>query len=473
MVFSSIVFLFFFLPCVLILYYLAYFSRGLKNIILLLSSLFFYWWGEPRFVIMMILSIIVNYIFGLLVDKYRDVHNKGKIFLIMACIYNLGILFIFKYLTFILKNFNMNMESKIPIPNIVLPIGISFFTFQALSYVIDVYRGDAKVQKNPLNIGLYIALFPQLVAGPIVRYNSIEEQINGRNETWDKFSVGTCRFIVGLAKKILISNSVAIIAQKAFTMNAINPIAVTYAWLGAVAYTLQIYFDFSGYSDMAIGLGLMFGFKFEENFNYPYISKSVSEFWRRWHISLGNWFKDYVYFPMGGSRVKNKDKVIKNLLVVWVLTGVWHGAEWTFLIWGMWHFLFIAIEKLTNFHKKPGKPILKNIYVLLVVIIGWVIFGAKDIKEAGNYLSSMFGINGNILWGSETIMFLREYWMFILSAVIFSTPIARKINKNLAQGAPFSGILNFMYPITIGAVFLICVTYLIKGGYNPFIYFNF
>lgn len=473
MVFSSVPFLFYFLPLVLIIYYCSFFSKGLKNSVLLIFSLFFYAFGEPKFVLLMILSILVNYFLGLLIDRFKSNHSKAKLILIIALIYNLGMLFVFKYLTFFLENFNIYPKVMVHVPKIVLPIGISFFTFQALSYVIDVYRGDAKVQKSLLNIGLYISFFPQLVAGPIVRYTTIEEQINNRTETFTKFSVGTCRFIVGLSKKVLISNTMAIIVDHAFSMSSIAPISTSYAWLGAIAYTLQIYFDFSGYSDMAIGLGLMFGFKFDENFNYPYISKSISEFWRRWHISLGTWFKDYVYFPLGGSRVRNKDKMIKNLFIVWILTGIWHGAEWTFLVWGLWHFTLIAFEKVTNFHRSNKHPILRTIYVLFVVVIGWVIFRSPNLKEAGTYLGSMFGLNGAPLWSKETIMFLREYGIYLALGILFSTPIANRVNKKLASRVKLSSVIDFIYPIVLMILFFICVTNLVKSVYNPFIYFNF
>lgn len=294
MLFSSLIFLFYFLPITLVLYYVFRFNRTIQNMILLAVSLFFYAWGEPKFVVIMIVSIIMNYIFGLLVDRYRESKIKVKVFLVLMCAYNIGVLFIFKYLAFALRNISELISTELTIPSIVLPIGISFFTFQGMSYVIDVYRRHGEVQKNPFYVGLYIAFFPQLIAGPIVRYESVAEQILNRKETWNKFSIGTCRFITGLGKKVLISNNMAIVADYIYTMNSQGEIAASLAWLGSIAYTLQIFFDFSAYSDMAIGLGLMFGFKFEENFNYPYISKSISEFWRRWHISLGMWFKSYI-----------------------------------------------------------------------------------------------------------------------------------------------------------------------------------
>ncbi|MFH5187379.1 MBOAT family O-acyltransferase [Paenibacillus sp. TAB 01] len=473
MLFSSVVFLFYFLPVVLVLYYSLRFSLLLKNIVLLFASLFFYAWGEPWFVLLMLGSIFFNYLFALFVDKYRENKRTARFILIVMCVFNLGLLYVFKYLTFTLRIINENTQAHIAIPNIVLPIGISFFTFHAISYVIDVYRRHGKVQKNFFYVALYISFFPQLVAGPIIRYNTISEQMHHRRETWQKFSVGCCRFITGLGKKVLLSNSMAIVADRIFSMGAEGHIPASLAWLGAAAYTLQIYFDFSGYSCMAIGLALMFGFKFEENFNYPYISKTITEFWRRWHISLGSWFRDYVYFPMGGSRVKNKDKMIRNLLVVWLLTGIWHGAEWTFVVWGLINFACIAVEKVFNLDKMNRFNRLRHVYAMLVVLIGWVIFRSHNLVEAGNYLGNMFGLNHNGFWSDYTYMFAKEYGVFFLLGIIFSTPIAKRINKLVVDGAPFSKSLEFTYPLGILFLFLLCVCYLVKGTYNPFIYFNF
>jgi len=472
MLFSSIIFLFYFLPVTLILYYVFKFSRPLQNAVLLVLSLFFYSWGEPEFVTIMVFSIIMNYIFGILVDKYRKDSLKSKVILTSMCVYNIGMLFIFKYMNFVIKNLNSAINLDLPATHIVLPIGISFFTFQAMSYVIDVYRQDASLQRNPFYLGLYISFFPQLIAGPIVRYETVDKQIREREETWRKFSVGMCRFVTGLGKKILIANNMAIVADYIYIMNGQGYIPISLAWLGSIAYTLQIFFDFSAYSDMAIGLGLMFGFKFDENFNYPYISKSISEFWRRWHISLGSWFKSYVYFPLGGSRVANKDKVIRNLFIVWLLTGIWHGAEWTFLIWGLLNFVFIVFEKLFMIEKSGKDGILRNIYTMLVVNFGWVIFRSQNIVEAGRYFKSMFGASG-LFWSDYTYMFIKEYWIFFIGALIFSTPIARRANRNIANDAKFSAVFRTFYPVVMAFLFMICVTYLVKGSYNPFIYFNF
>lgn len=473
MLFSSIIFLFYFLPLVLVVYYLCSFSVILKNGILLIFSLFFYAWGEPKYVFLMMGSILSNYLLGLLVHRCRNNKVLGSLTIVLTCIINLVGLFIFKYLAFVIRNLNEIMSFTLKVPSIPLPIGISFFTFQAMSYVIDVYRGDGKVQRNPFYVGLYISLFPQLIAGPIVRYRTVSEQIKFRRETLDKFVVGCCRFITGLSKKVLISNNMAIIVDRIFTMNSNGSVPMTLAWLGSIAYTFQIFFDFSGYSDMAIGLGLIFGFKFEENFNYPYISKSISEFWRRWHMSLGTWFKNYVYFPLGGSRVANKDKVIRNLFVVWLLTGVWHGAEWNFILWGLLNFVFIAMEKLVSFEDIEVKSIYKHLYAMFIVNLGWVLFRAPNLIEAGEYIKSMFTFVSNGFWSNYTYMFLKEYFVFFIAAAILSTPFARRVNKFIINKAKGYKTLEYIYPVTIMLLFLICVSYLVKGAYNPFIYFNF
>lgn len=473
MLFSSVLFLFYFLPTVLLLYYISLFSRKLQNGILLVASLFFYAWGEIEFVFIMIGSIIVNYVFGLLVDKFRNDKKKSYIILTFMYLYNISILFVFKYLGFVIRNINEIINYKIRVPDIALPIGISFFTFQAISYVVDVYRKDGIVQKNIFYVGLYITFFPQLIAGPIVRYSSIAEAIKNRKENWKSFSVGVCRFITGLAKKVLISNSMAVVADNIFSMNKDMNIAVSLAWLGSIAYTFQIFFDFSGYSDMAIGLGLMFGFKFEENFNYPYISSSINEFWRRWHISLSRWFRDYIYIPLGGSRVENYDKVIRNLLVVWILTGIWHGAEWTFVVWGIINFILIVFEKNIHFDELKLSKIAKHIYALFFINLNWVIFRSSDLKAAGNYIGYMFGFGSHGFWSDYTYMFLKEFLVYFVAAIIFSMPVARKVNKFIVDKAPFYRVIEGVYPAVIIALFMICTTYLVKGTYNPFIYFNF
>lgn len=471
MLFSSVEFIFIFLPIVIFVYYvLLKKSRTLQNIFLTFSSLFFYAWGEPKFVIIMIISILINWYLAIRVDKKRQNKKAVKLLLCITIIINLSILFIFKYLMFTLTNINNIFGSNLSVPNITLPIGISFFTFQAISYVIDVYRKNGEVQKNPLNVALYIAFFPQLIAGPIVRYETIAKQIKSRQETFDDFASGVCRFVVGLGKKVLLSNTLAIVADNAFNMNSINELSVSMAWLGAIAYTFQIYYDFSGYSDMAIGLGKMFGFSFLENFNYPYISKSISEFWRRWHISLGSWFRDYVYFPLGGSRVDTKKRLLFNLFVVWFLTGIWHGANWTFIIWGIMYFVLISIEKLIGFEKKFNKlSFIKHIYTMFFVILGWVIFRSSNITEAFSYMGKMFGVRASGIFDAYFYLNIVENLIFIIVATIFSAPIYKIIKKKVKEN-------KFIAPIYVMGMlilFIVAISYILKGAYNPFIYFNF
>lgn len=469
MIFSSSVFLFVFLPLVLIIYYALYSHRLVQNIFLFLASLLFYAWGEPWFVLIMLLSILVNYVIGLNIDLHRNNKVISKILLIITVLYNLSIIFIYKYLAFTVTNINILFSLKFPIPNIVLPIGISFFTFQAISYVIDVYRGQGVVQKNPLNVGLYIALFPQLVAGPIVRYETIADQIDHRRENITDFSEGCIRFIIGLSKKVLLSNNFAIVADKAFNLPN-DQLSTAFAWLGAISYSFQILFDFSGYSDMAIGLGKMFGFHFDENFNYPYISASISEFWRRWHISLGSWFRDYVYFPLGGSRVDTKLKLVRNLFIVWILTGLWHGANWTFIAWGFLYFVLITTEKLTRFERTSGLRILKHIYTLFFVCIGWVLFRSIDLPRAFSYLSTMFGAGG-IYTDSLARFYFLDNIIFIILAIICSTPLFSYLKKRINYHE--LTISNILTPIFYILLLFVSITYIVKGAYNPFIYFNF
>lgn len=471
MLFSSVEFIFIFLPIVIFVYYvLLKKSRTLQNIFLTFSSLFFYAWGEPKFVIIMIISILINWYLAIRVDKKRQNKKAVKLLLCITIIINLSILFIFKYLMFTLTNINNIFGSNLSVPNITLPIGISFFTFQAISYVIDVYRKNGEVQKNPLNVALYIAFFPQLIAGPIVRYETIAKQIKSRQETFDDFASGVCRFVVGLGKKVLLSNTLAIVADNAFNMNSINELSVSMAWLGAIAYTFQIYYDFSGYSDMAIGLGKMFGFSFLENFNYPYISKSISEFWRRWHISLGSWFRDYVYFPLGGSRVDTKKRLLFNLFVVWFLTGIWHGANWTFIIWGIMYFVLISIEKLIGFEKKFNKlSFIKHIYTMFFVILGWVIFRSSNITEAFSYMGKMFGVRASGIFDAYFYLNIVENLIFIIVATIFSAPIYKIINKKVKENK----LIALIYVMGMIILFIVAISYILKGAYNPFIYFNF
>ncbi|MDD6490937.1 MAG: MBOAT family protein [Firmicutes bacterium] len=480
MLFSSIIFLLYFLPIVFAGYYLMSFSRMAQNIWLFLASILFYAWGEPVYVFLMLGFIFLNWAGGILIAHWEEKLKIKKKILISVIVIDIGTLFLFKYMGFVVDNICTLL--KMDVPNIwvpTLPIGISFYTFQALSYVIDVYRGDTKAEKNPFYVGLYIAFFPQLIAGPIVRYNQVAKEIRNRKSTYRKISVGVCRFVTGLGKKILLANNFAILADQIFSWSQMGvenfQVPVLMAWLGIIAYTLQIYFDFSGYSDMAIGLGVMFGFKFEENFDYPYAASSMQDFWHRWHISLTRWFREYVYFPLGGSRVENKDRMIRNLLIVWLLTGIWHGAAWTFLFWGLWHFLFQIAERFFGYAVNNTHKILMHIYTMLVVMFGWVLFRAKDLYQANIYFKNLFGFNQNGFFSELTGFLFREYGFFLLLGILFCLPVAKRCNRALAEGkAGIVGkIMNILYPAAMAAVFLLCLTYLVRGGYNPFIYFNF
>ena len=468
MVFSSLVFLFVFLPTIIFLYYIA--KDKYKNYLLLIASLFFYAWGEPVYIVIMLISIIVNFIFGKNVCKNKP-NKQRKLWLVTSVIFNITMLVVFKYIGFFIENINRVLGSDIHNPDIALPLGISFFTFQAMSYVIDVYRDDAKAQNSLLNLALYISLFPQLVAGPIVRYQTVADQIDEREHNLDKFTNGVNRFIVGLGKKVLLSNSLGLLADNVFGTQ-IESLTICSAWIGIVAYSLQIFFDFSGYSDMAIGLGKMFGFEFLENFNYPYISKSAGEFWRRWHISLGSWFRDYVYIPLGGSRKGNLRTYI-NLFIVWFLTGFWHGASWTFIAWGLYFGILIALEKafLNKILSKIYMPI-RHLYLIIVVIIGWIFFRADNFSYAFNYIKCLFGINGNGLYDNFTLMYFNDYIYIIIVSIIFSTPIVRIISTKLNKFKN-NHIYYILKSIIFMSIFISVLIKLVNSTYNPFLYFRF
>ncbi len=472
MLFSSTTFLYLFLPSVILFNFVVFkWSRLLQNIFLLFASLFFYAWGEPKFVLVMIASIITNWFFGLMVNKKRENKKLSKLLIALDVTFNLAILFLFKYLTFTSNIIDSLFGVNLPIPDIALPIGISFFTFQAMSYVIDVYRKKGEVQTNILYVGLYISFFPQLIAGPIVRYETIADQIKNRKETLNDFFDGFARFVVGLSKKVLLANSFAILADQSFdAVKNGDSISVMFGWLGAIAYTLQIFFDFSGYSDMAIGLGRMFGFHFLENFDYPYISTSITEFWRRWHMSLGTWFRDYLYFPLGGSRC-SKGRNIFNLFVVWFLTGLWHGANFTFIIWGLMYFVLLVVEKLTGLHKKTGKilVVFKWLYTILFVVLGWVLFRAESIGDAVNYLSSMFGLSGNTLADGLFTGWFTQNMILLSIGIVLCTPLFRM----LSQKTKNSNIVGFVKAGGLICLFVLSVASLVSSSYNPFIYFNF
>ena len=484
MVFSSTIFLFLFLPIVLFLYLLC--GRKLRNLILLSASLFFYAWGENLYVILMLVSICLNYIFGLWIDRSQRAGAKGKIPLALAIVANLGLLGFFKYANFLVANLNgllVKLEmSPITLQEVHLPIGISFFTFQALSYVIDLYRKESPVQKNPVNIALYISLFPQLIAGPIVRYNSIAAQISERSTRVEDVVYGVRRFIIGLGKKVLLANVMGRTADYIFSLPP-DRIPMELAWLGAVSYTLQIYYDFSGYSDMAIGLGRMFGFRFMENFNYPYISKSVREFWRRWHISLSSWFRDYLYIPLGGSR-KGGARTYVNLLLVFFLCGLWHGASWTFVIWGFFHGSFLVLERTrlgkTLLKNMPG--LLKHVYVLLVVIVGWVFFRSETFDYALGYLWAMVNFDTPPLYNSQIFININnEFYLAFLVAIVCSAPVYQVITRffdglSEKQGggqALIGGAWSLINGCFLGFIFLYSVANILGGAYNPFLYFRF
>ncbi len=474
MLFSSTVFLFLFLPITIGIYYGLLKKRKSRNLFLLLMSLICYGWGEPKYVFLMLFCIFINYVGGYYVDYYRSQPKMAKMILILTVIGNLGILSIFKYLGFMLETTNQLFNANISIPNIILPIGISFFTFQGMSYVLDVYMERGKVQKNPLNVALYVALFPQLVAGPIVRYETVATEIEHRKETSDDFAEGVVRFIKGMGKKVLLANQFGLIADKAFSMPA-GEIAIGFAWLGAIGYMLQIFYDFSGYSDMAIGLGKMFGFHFNENFNAPYLAKSVSEFWRRWHISLGSWFRDYVYFPLGGSRVNSNLKLFRNLFVVWLLTGIWHGANWTFICWGLYFFVWIALEKFLNLEKRLQRSrVFSHIYLLLIVILGWVLFRADSIGYALEYIKSMFGLNSSVLLGNLGLLYWQENWILLGIGILLCLPLSKLFSRfKITSDSSLYRVKQVATLIVGILLFITVLAYLIKSSYNPFIYFNF
>lgn len=477
MLFSSIEFLCGFLPFVLLVYYLVPW-RLVRNRFLLLMSLGFYAWGEPLYVLLMLACIAGNWLFGLLAERWRG-ERRGVCLLVAMLVFDLGLLAVFKYAAFAVTTVNSLLGLALAVPQVVLPIGISFFIFQGISYVIDVWRGEAEARRNILDVGLYISFFPQLIAGPIVRYNTIAAEISGRKESWDDFVSGIELFIVGLGKKVLLANNFAIVADKIFDTGGYESISIGAAWVGAIAYTLQIYFDFGGYSDMAIGLGRMFGFHFLPNFNYPYIARSVTDFWRRWHMSLSQWFRDYVYIPLGGNR-KGEARMVVNLLVVWLLTGLWHGANWTFVLWGLYYFVFLVFEKLTGLSKTlPKIPVLSNILVMVIVVIGWVLFRAVDIDAAFAYIGAMFGVFGNPLVDETFLFQVSENAVHFVIAVVAAVPVVpwvagRLSHLGIVPGEGASGrLLGLMRDCVLIVMFLVVLASLAKGSYNPFIYFNF
>ena len=477
MVFSSLVFLFIFLPIVLLTYFIV--PKTVKNFILLIASLFFYAWGEPVYLFLMMFSILLNYLFGLWIQKNKDKATSKKVILTMAIIVNIGLLGYYKYAFFIVGIINGLLHTHIQFEPLPLPLGISFYTFHALSYLIDVYRQKEDAQKNLFNLALYITLFPQLVAGPILRYNTIAEQIKSRTHNLNHFAEGIRILIIGLSKKVLLANPLGEMADTIFSMNP-SDMSVTTAWIGITAYTLQIYFDFSGYSDMAIGLGKMFGFDFLPNFNYPYISRNIGEFWRRWHISLSSWFRDYVYIPLGGSR-QGAWKTYRNLLIVWTITGFWHGASWTFMAWGFYYGVIICLERLglNKILAKTWRPI-QHAYVLLIVLIGWVFFRADNFTYSFEFITTMFAANGTAAIDHTSLLYLHDKTYLFVLAIIFSTPIYpwvvtkwNTIQHNTKLGRMVAPIHYTVSPFVYMGLLLIVTMFLVNSTYNPFIYFRF
>lgn len=472
MVFSSIIFLFTFLPVTLVLYFITPFRR-VRNIVLLLASLVFYAWGDPVYIFLIIFSIIFNYFMGRDIDFNKEDPKAKKRSLIFAVIVNLFVLGFFKYYGFVIESLNAVLPFDIPYKSLGLPIGISFYTFQTVAYIIDVYRGTVSVQKDIINFGLFVSMFPRVTQGPIVRYADVEPQLTERRESLNLFGNGMMYFVRGLAKKVLLANNIGILYTTVSGMDIGEFSAVT-AWLGAIAYTFQIYFDFSGYSDMAIGLGRMFGFNFMKNFDYPYISKSVTEFWRRWHISLGTWFREYVYIPLGGNRV-SVPKHIRNILVVWFLTGLWHGASWNFVLWGLYFFVFIAAERLFLGRILERIPVIfSHLYLLIVVFFGWAIFRFRQPVLLNAVLGGMFGANGNPLTNFEFNTVFLNYVFFLIAAVIATTPLLKALGERFSSGGlrtayAYNTLQMFVPPLLL----LLSTAALVGNSYNPFLYFQF
>lgn len=465
MLFTSISFLYYFLPALIIIYFIT--PKKYKNIILLIASLLFYLYGEPKYVFLMIAEIIIAYIGAILIDKYK---NQSKNILITTLFIHVFLLIIFKYTDFIIQTINDISNANIKLLNIALPIGISFYTFQIISYVIDVYNGKVKVQKKLINLATYVSLFPQLVAGPIVRYQTVEKELDDRVHSFNNFAYGIRRFSIGLAKKVLIANALGELCNKAF---ALNETTIIFYWIFGISYMLQLYFDFSAYSDMAIGLGRIFGFNFPENFNYPYISKSITEFWRRWHISLSTWFKDYVYIPLGGNR-DGKYKQIRNILIVWLLTGIWHGANWTFLIWGLLFGIILIIEKIfLNKFMEKLPSFIRRIYVLFIVMILFIIFNSDNMQVALTNIKGLFGMNGEVFINDYTLHYLKSYLPILIIALFGATPFIKTLIDKLRKNRYVNNIINILEPIFIVMILFVVTSYLIDNSYNPFLYFRF
>lgn len=466
MVFSSTIFLCVYLPLVLLGYYIC--PKKGRNLFLLIVSLVFYAWGEPKYVFLMIFSILVNYIFGRLMDKNRGRQKRMKLLLVLSVVIDLGLLSVFKYTDFVITNINAIFGANFDLLNIALPIGISFYTFQAMSYTIDVYRDDVRVQKNLIDFGMYITMFPQLIAGPIVRYADVQDQLADRSVTTADFSEGVMRFVVGLGKKVLLANQMGAVWSEIYALG--GDVSALMAWTGAIAYTFQIYFDFSGYSDMAIGLGRMFGFKFPENFRYPYQSVSITDFWRRWHITLSTWFKEYLYIPLGGNRCGLARQAL-NLLIVWSLTGFWHGAGWNFVMWGLYYFVILFIEKLFLLKALDKLPkLFRHVYALLLIVIGWVIFASDDVGVLLPYLGSMFGANGAV--GGMDVYTLFTKAVLLIICCVASTELPKRLFLSATGAMNEKAAFTIKSVMTI-ALLALSMILLIGDSYNPFLYFRF
>ena len=462
MVFTSISFIYYFLPLLLICYFVV--PKKYRNIILLMFSVLFYFYGEPKYILLMLIEVLISYVVGLLIDKY-----KNKNILIIGIFIHVLLFGIFKYFNFVIINVNNLFHSNLNLLNVVLPIGISFYTFQIISYEIDVYNKKVNVQSNILNYFLYVFLFPQLIAGPIVRYQDVNNEIDNRNVTFEMFARGVRRFIIGLSKKVIIANNLGELCNIYLNL---GDKSVLFTWIFAISYMLQIYFDFSGYSDIAIGLGKMLGFNFPENFNYPYMAKSITDFWRRWHMTLSSWFRDYVYIPLGGNK-KGVLKQIRNILIVWSLTGLWHGASWNFIVWGLYFGILLILEKfiLKKYFSDVPKFI-KGIYTLFLVMISFVIFQGDNLSSAFNIIKGLFGLNGELFINNVTLYYLRGYVLFIVLGVIGSTNYVKNLVIKISNGKG-KKIINILEPIYLLILLIIVTMYLIDSSYNPFLYFRF
>ena len=466
MLFSSLPFLYYFLPAVLLLYFAA--PRRLKNTVLLAGSLVFYAWGEPRFVLVMLAEILLGYLFGRCIGKHRGT-AQGRLLLILALTLDLGALGYFKYADFFLRSVNAVTGLSLPLLQITLPIGISFYTFQIISYLVDVWRGTVPAQKNLVDLAAYVAMFPQLIAGPIVRYSEIAQQLRERRHTLEDAALGARRFVLGLSKKVLIAN---VLYQLMTAFQSSTQRSVLFCWIYALCCVLQIYFDFSGYSDMAIGLGRIFGFRFAENFDHPCVSRSVTEFWRRWHISLGSWFRDYVYIPLGGSRV-SRGRQLRNILVVWLLTGLWHGAAWNFVLWGLLFALLLMAEKRFLLPILQKRRLLSRLYMLLILPLSFVLFNAGSISEAFSQIAAMFGGGGLPLWNAETLYELRSYGVVLLMAILGATPIPARLMERWRRSSLGNRLQTLTEAPALAALLLVNTAYLVDGSFNPFLYFRF